>query len=222
MGCAAGQVDELLEQCTSVVLRRATGCPMAAARVRGRHGVGVRPFRGACEMPCGAALGAWPHQRQLRPVPPINRLQVLRMGEAQAVNYTVAAFEGSTHYALEGTWLASQMHHNFPWLKMSESGASRWWMVVGGGGLQAGAPVAGFFPVSLLQAAPAPHARWQAGAQSAAAVPLTLCPPCAPSIMAAVVSMREPISQAISMVFHNLDSNRKLVRAGGEAPCLVG
>ena len=154
--------------------------------------------------------------------PAINRLQVLRMGEAQAVNYTVAAFEGSTHYALEGTWLASQMHHNFPWLRMSECRAGWWWMVVGGGGLQAGAPLAGFFTVSLLQAAPAPHARWQAGAQSAAAVPLTHCPPCAPSIMAAVVSMREPISQAISMVFHNLDSNRKLVRAGGEAPCLVG
>jgi hypothetical protein len=68
---------------------------------------------------------------------------VLRMGEAQTLNYTVATFEGSTHYALEGKWLAPQMHQLFPWLKL-------------------------------------------------------------------IVSMREPISQAISMVFHNLDSKRNV------------
>ncbi|KAI7837039.1 hypothetical protein COHA_009116 [Chlorella ohadii] len=68
---------------------------------------------------------------------------VLRFVDAQSINFTAAAFEGSTHYALEGRWLAPQMAHLFPWLRM-------------------------------------------------------------------IVSMREPISQAISMVFHNLDSNRNV------------
>jgi len=46
--------------------------------------------------------------------------QVLRFVDAQSINFTAATFEGSTHYALEGRWLAPQMAHLFPWLRMSE------------------------------------------------------------------------------------------------------
>lgn len=53
-------------------------------------------------------------------------LQVLRFVDAQSINFTAAAFEGSTHYALEGRWLAPQMAHLFPWLRMSECGVGGW------------------------------------------------------------------------------------------------
>ncbi|PSC68517.1 sulfotransferase [Micractinium conductrix] len=67
--------------------------------------------------------------------------EILSFKEAGKKNFTVAGFEGSTHYVLEGRWLAAQLHDLFPWLKI-------------------------------------------------------------------VVSMREPISQAIAMIFHNIEHNR--------------
>ena len=126
------------------------------------------------------------------------------MGNAMAMNFTVAAMEASTHYALEGEWLAPQLRHWFPWLRMGEpppwvmprvccrrSAAAR--------GLPRCACARTFpLPVGPSLAPPArpapPTAHWAP-------------PPGAPPV--AVVSMRDPISQAISMVFHNLDSGRK-------------
>lgn len=60
----------------------------------------------------------WSLSRLPRPL--CTPAQVLRAGDAQALNFTAASFEGSTHYALEGKWLAPQMRELFPWLRMSE------------------------------------------------------------------------------------------------------
>lgn len=67
--------------------------------------------------------------------------EILRFRRAQSKNFTTAGFEGSTHYVLEGKWLAGQLRDLFPWLRI-------------------------------------------------------------------VVSMREPISQAIAMLNHNLEHKR--------------
>jgi hypothetical protein len=43
---------------------------------------------------------------------------------ARGANFTRAAFEGSTHYALEGRWLASQLMELYPWIRI---GKGRGW-----------------------------------------------------------------------------------------------
>jgi hypothetical protein len=46
--------------------------------------------------------------------------QVLLWRSARGANFTRAAFEGSTHYALEGRWLASQLMELYPWIRIGE------------------------------------------------------------------------------------------------------
>ncbi|KAI3429845.1 hypothetical protein D9Q98_010157 [Chlorella vulgaris] len=43
---------------------------------------------------------------------------VLNFRRIQQANFTKAAFEGSTHYGLEGRWLAMQLREHFPWIKI--------------------------------------------------------------------------------------------------------
>ena len=54
--------------------------------------------------------------------PPATALQTLMFKRAARADFTTAGFEGSTHYALEGKWLAAQMIDLFPWLRFSECG----------------------------------------------------------------------------------------------------
>ena len=49
--------------------------------------------------------------------------QILMFRQVRGANFTKAAFEGSTHYALEGRWLAMQLMEIYPWLKIGERGA---------------------------------------------------------------------------------------------------
>ncbi|KAL4855091.1 Mitochondrial metalloendopeptidase OMA1 [Chlorella vulgaris] len=42
----------------------------------------------------------------------------LNFRRIQQANFTKAAFEGSTHYGLEGRWLAMQLREHFPWIKI--------------------------------------------------------------------------------------------------------
>ena len=64
------------------------------------------------------------------PTPPPTRPpahpQTLKFSKARDAGFKQAAFEGSTHYALEGRWLAAQMRDVFPWLRLRE------WRGVGG------------------------------------------------------------------------------------------
>ncbi|PSC68106.1 sulfotransferase [Micractinium conductrix] len=45
-------------------------------------------------------------------------VDILNMEEAAAASFTKAAFDGSTHYAQEGGWLAAQMAEALPWVKV--------------------------------------------------------------------------------------------------------
>lgn len=44
--------------------------------------------------------------------------EILMFRQVRGANFTKAAFEGSTHYALEGRWLAMQLMEIYPWLKI--------------------------------------------------------------------------------------------------------
>jgi hypothetical protein len=165
-----------------------------------------------------------------------------------------AAFEGSTHYALEGRWLAMQLREHFPWIKIGaqplpgargRSPKPSVWLLP-----RCPARPAPAWPCDLQQPARLSHCRLSlelpllaepssgcvqscahaamrackrshllSSTASSAALTmhrrpsmhwcsdvslLFVCPP----LSYAVISMREPISQAISMLNHQLDHKR--------------
>ena len=46
-------------------------------------------------------------------------VQTLNLGEAAASMFTRAAFDGSTHYAAEGHYMAERLKATFPWVRVS-------------------------------------------------------------------------------------------------------
>jgi len=57
--------------------------------------------------------------------------QILNFQKAAEANFTVAAYEGSTHSAYEGKWLAGQLRDYFPWLRVGELELGPWQQATG-------------------------------------------------------------------------------------------
>ena len=64
--------------------------------------------------PLGAGPAARSSAHALAPLP--------ACPQAEA-DFQLASFEASTHYALEGRWLAPQMRQLFPWVRIGARGA---------------------------------------------------------------------------------------------------